>query len=329
MAIPVHVIPAAWEEHQAVLRQIREIVFIAGQQVPREIEWDGLDETSQHFLAVNELGEYIGCARLLDSGQIGRMAVLEAHRGLGVGGLLLKAVVDAAGQQGFERLFLHAQAYAEAFYRKGGFVLCGDPFEEAGITHVPMELKLPLNFVPALSPEEPRPAPNVIPQVPADRPSASPTPFSGLTDLLSQLREIAGSARRRLCILHPNLDQEIFEDEGLLTILSELARSAPRSEIQIIVLDTKLIVDRGHKVLELARRLDEKITIRHLRERANLDTSAFVCADMEGYWMLPNWQQFDGMSDVNNPVMCNRLLEAFKHAWEKSVDDPELRIIHI
>ena len=56
-----------------------------------------------------------------------------------------------------------------------------------------------------------------------------------------------------------NLDQEIFAAAEFLDSVSALARSAPRAEIQILILDNKLIVDRGHQLLELARRLDENI----------------------------------------------------------------------
>ena len=125
MALDVHVVIAPWDQHKQVLRSIREAVFIVEQEVPRELEWDDEDESATHFLAVNTLGQFIGCARLLKSGQIGRMAVLESHRGQGIGNALLEAAVTAGEEAGFERLFLHAQSYAEPFYRQGGFLPYG------------------------------------------------------------------------------------------------------------------------------------------------------------------------------------------------------------
>ena len=85
----VSVILADWETYQKELRKIREIVFIKEQSVPKEEEWDGHDEESWHFLALSGTKRPIGCARLMQSGQIGRMAVLKENRGLGVGDLLL------------------------------------------------------------------------------------------------------------------------------------------------------------------------------------------------------------------------------------------------
>ena len=82
------VILADWETYQKELRKIREVVFIKEQSVPKEEEWDGHDEESWHFLALSGTKRPIGCARLMQSGQIGRMAVLKENRGLGVGDLL-------------------------------------------------------------------------------------------------------------------------------------------------------------------------------------------------------------------------------------------------
>ena len=71
----IHVVKVDWAERQNALKEIRFEVFVEEQHVPLEEELDGQDEGSSHFLALNEAGQALGCARLLPSGQIGRMAV--------------------------------------------------------------------------------------------------------------------------------------------------------------------------------------------------------------------------------------------------------------
>ncbi len=327
----VHVIEATWVEHKATLRKIRGEVFIEEQNVPQELEWDEQDAVSTHFLAVNELGQYIGCARLTPQAQIGRMAVLKPHRGSGIGALLLEAAVATAQADGLSRVFLHAQSYAETFYRKGGFIPFGSPFTEAGIEHIAMEMMLPLAFDSNL--EEVARSERVLnnPPPPALRtsPESQPRTLSGLASCSDAMLDLVAFARRRLLIMSPYLDHELFDRAELIERISHLARSAPRVDIQVLILSSKLIVDRGHQMLDLARRLDEKIAIRRLAERPTSDTSTFVCADLSGYWLLPNFEEYDGVCDLGNPVTTQRLIETFNIAWRRSQEDSELRLLRL
>ena len=134
------VVHAPWMPCRERLRTIREAVFIIEQNVPQSIEWDGQDETATHFLAVENNGQDIGCARLLPTGQIGRMAVLQPWRGAGAGMALLRVAIGESQRLGHKRCFLHAQEHAMGFYANAGFVICGEPFREADIPHVEMEL---------------------------------------------------------------------------------------------------------------------------------------------------------------------------------------------
>ena len=124
----------SWEETQDTLKSIRFKVFVDEQDVPVEEELDGMDETSIHFLAtVDE--QPVGTARLMPSGQIGRMAVLKPFRRQGIGAQLLNAAVKTALEEGLDEPFLHAQTHALDFYAAHGFVAHGDIFLDAGIEH--------------------------------------------------------------------------------------------------------------------------------------------------------------------------------------------------
>ena len=137
--MPARIESVPWASHRERLTAIRSAVFVVEQGVPEHLELDGEDESARHFLALSAAGEDIGCARLLPSGQIGRMAVLPAHRRCGVGALLLQAAVAAAEAAGCLRCFLHAQINAEAFYRRAGFIPQSETFMDAGIEHIEME----------------------------------------------------------------------------------------------------------------------------------------------------------------------------------------------
>lgn len=126
---------ADWSGNKAAIRQVRDEVFVREQAVPLEQEWDKLDATCLHVLAFDMLGKPIGTGRLLETGQIGRMAVLADWRGSGVGSALLEQLLAEAHQRGLQQTFLHAQTHAIAFYSRHGFVVHGAEFMDANIPH--------------------------------------------------------------------------------------------------------------------------------------------------------------------------------------------------
>ncbi|HWQ39418.1 MAG TPA: GNAT family N-acetyltransferase [Burkholderiales bacterium] len=128
---------AHWEHDRDRLCRIREAVFVVEQKVPRALEWDGLDAQCEHVLAEID-GEAVGTGRLLPDGHIGRIAVLAAWRGRGIGSALLRELTAIAVRRGLERVVLHAQTHARHFYEQHGFRAEGEEFSEAGIPHVRM-----------------------------------------------------------------------------------------------------------------------------------------------------------------------------------------------
>jgi predicted GNAT family N-acyltransferase len=127
-----------WSEAPPGLAEVRNAVFVREQGVAEALEWDGLDDDAMHALAVSKDGRAIGTVRLLENGQIGRMAVLPAWRGLGVGRALLERMVCAAQARGLRTVWLHAQTHAVGFYRRQGFMVTSAEFLDAGIPHVAM-----------------------------------------------------------------------------------------------------------------------------------------------------------------------------------------------
>ncbi|WP_159044223.1 GNAT family N-acetyltransferase, partial [Streptomyces sp. NRRL B-24085] len=78
--------------------RVRKEVFVGEQGVPEDIEYDAYDAVAVHVLAVREDGVPLGTGRLLSGdaaagktggdpsvGSLGRLAVTQAARGLGVG----------------------------------------------------------------------------------------------------------------------------------------------------------------------------------------------------------------------------------------------------
>jgi predicted GNAT family N-acyltransferase len=131
---------ATQEDLPAVLA-LRHEVFVVGQGVPAELELDELDAVADHAVALVD-GAVVGTGRLLPSATIGRMAVAETARGLGIGAAVLECLEERARERGFGMVELHAQVHAAGFYDKAGYSPYGEVFLEAGIEHQSMRKDL-------------------------------------------------------------------------------------------------------------------------------------------------------------------------------------------
>ncbi|MFJ2861716.1 GNAT family N-acetyltransferase [Kitasatospora sp. NPDC087314] len=132
----------------ALVRWVRREVFVVEQNVPEELEYDEYDATSVHLLAVGADGAALGTGRLIFGEQalkltggvagrvlLGRLAVVSAARGTGLGAELVRAIEAAGRERGAVELELHAQVQALGFYERLGYLAEGPEYDDAGIPH--------------------------------------------------------------------------------------------------------------------------------------------------------------------------------------------------
>ncbi len=142
--MPVTVTIVQTPSERAQCYAIREAVFVAEQAVPLELEMDEYDDLATHFL-LRDGDAPLATARLLDKhglAKIGRVAVVKEARGRGLGLVIMRAVMEESRRLGFTESILDAQTYALPFYARLGFVAEGDEFDDAGIPHFLMRLRL-------------------------------------------------------------------------------------------------------------------------------------------------------------------------------------------
>lgn len=128
-----------WDKLEQDAKFIRKQVFIIEQNIPEEEEWDDQDMISDHFVVYDQ-DQPIATARLLQNNSVGRVAVLKAYRGQGVGRMIMLEVIRQAHQQDRKFLQLSSQVHAISFYEKLGFSIQGDAYDECGIPHIKMQL---------------------------------------------------------------------------------------------------------------------------------------------------------------------------------------------
>ncbi|MCU7931861.1 MAG: GNAT family N-acetyltransferase [Candidatus Thiodiazotropha sp. (ex Codakia rugifera)] len=307
---------AQWPDERELLRQVREPVFITEQGVPPTMEWDDDDIMAYHLLALDEQQQPIATARLLGTGQIGRMAVLPDWRNQGIGTALLLTLVKRADSMGLERLFLHAQTSAESFYARAGFTPVGEPFMEAGIPHQKMSYSLK---------EE-------------DQEELFLANLGETSDLyhLHTLEDhqihcttMVRQAKRHLCLFSQVLDPQIFDEPPFIEATKNLVMRSRFSRVRILLQDNRLVVQQGHQLVELAQRLSSSIEIR-IPGEAYLDyLENFMLVDNCGYIHRKLAENLLGVACYSDRHRVNRMQTIFDDAWEHGIPDRELARLHL
>lgn len=139
--------PAETAADMEQVHHVRREVFIVEQRIPEDEEWDDLDPLCVHLLATGPGGEPLGTGRLIhgeparkQSGRdgvvlLGRLAVLPAARGTGVGAALVRAIEQAGVERGAREMELHAQVTAIGFYERLGYTAHGPEYLDGGLPH--------------------------------------------------------------------------------------------------------------------------------------------------------------------------------------------------
>ncbi|HMM56901.1 MAG TPA: GNAT family N-acetyltransferase [Rudaea sp.] len=298
-------------------RAVREQVFIIGQNVPREDEWDSLDATSRHVLARDLAGNPIGTGRLTPERKIGRMAVLADWRGRHVGEAIMNLLIEQARALGYREVELHAQTHAVPFYEKFGFVKYGDEFEECAIRHFHMRRELAPLAVPP-------------PRLISPRPERRIVAIGSREDAAGETLRLIEAARHELCIYTRDLDPILFENEPALEALKRVAVSGRGASLRIIIQDPRAVVAHGHRLITLAQRLTSVFALRTPVEDNDLQyPSAFLLNDAAGYYFRTLATRFEGEAVNYAPDRHAQLLEYFNQVWERAEPSEELRLLNL
>jgi predicted GNAT family N-acyltransferase len=137
----IRLLTGDWATLRGAAEPVRRAVFVVEQRFDEALEWDEHDPLSVHAVAYS--GSHpIATGRLLPDARIGRMAVLQTHRRGGVGGRVLQALIAIARARGDAAVTLSAQAYVRAFYARHGFEAFGPLYDDEGVPHQSMRLRL-------------------------------------------------------------------------------------------------------------------------------------------------------------------------------------------
>ncbi len=311
---PIDVEQCDWTTSQAVLMDIRRAVFIDEQGVPEAEEFGEEDQRATHWVAYGADNVAMGTARLLND-KVGRMAVLKAHRQHGVGSALLRQIIRQAAKTGLKSIHLDAQLHAIPFYEGMKFTTDGAIFDDVGIPHQHMTLALKHFLSPHITP----------PPVDISAEERRHIPLDGADAFCRQAKALALTAQRQIRIFSPRLDPSIFDNDELRDHLFNFARQHPYAEIHILVQKPQLLVQSGHRLLQLYHRLPSRLQMRTLKPGGKTSHTEFMLIDQAGILYKQSLNRYIGYAVHWSPLDATELANEFDTLWNTSEIDPELR----
>jgi len=140
---------------------------------------------------------------------------------------------------------------------------------------------------------------------------------------------MARQAMRTIHIYSHSLDDRVYNNHEFVSALTTLATSSRHAQIQILVRDTNPIIQHGHQVIEVMRRLTSFIQMRKVCEESMEYSQAFMIVDERGLILHRVATRYEGVVKFHEPMECRELLKHFHEVWRKSEPDPKLRRLHI
>ncbi len=141
--------------------------------------------------------------------------------------------------------------------------------------------------------------------------------------------ELTRQCHLKLAIVSHELDPFIYDRLEYIEALKRLTLKGAHVEIRILVVEPRLIVQRGHRLLALAGKMSSYIRLLRPGQRHRTFDQAFLLADEAGYLLRESRKQYSARLNFNNRRETKHLLEVFDEMWDKAEPDPNLRRVHL
>ena len=140
---------------------------------------------------------------------------------------------------------------------------------------------------------------------------------------------LAQNTRRHLAIFSTDLDAPVYDCDAFVSAVSALARASRYARIQLLVKDTKPLIERGHKLARLSQRLSSKITLRKLTVAPENTDMAFMLCDNDTLLYKNDDLAYSGFANYAAAAEVKRLRETFDYLWEHAESEADLHVLHI
>ncbi len=150
-----------------------------------------------------------------------------------------------------------------------------------------------------------------------------------LQDFQVESLKLVEQSRRSIAILSRDLDQLVYGAPEFIQALSNFARTNRYAQVQILVKNTKQLVESGHQLAKLHQRLSSKIVLRKLTVEPENTDMGFMLCDTSALLYKNDEATYKGFANFDAAVEVKRLRETFDYIWQYGEIEPELQQLFI
>ena len=134
---------------------------------------------------------------------------------------------------------------------------------------------------------------------------------------------------RYLDIVSRHLDPVVYDNDGFFEAVKRVALGNRYARIRLLITDSRPLVTRGHRLLDLAMRLPSFIAVRGPAAQHRDFNEAFLLADSVGYVHRRFADRCEGTANFCDRRRCAALGERFEELWERGTPDPNCKRLHL
>ncbi|MGK2915459.1 MAG: GNAT family N-acetyltransferase, partial [Porticoccaceae bacterium] len=255
----------------------------------------------------------------LSHGRLARVAVAPRFRRHNVGSTLLRHIVRHAITHGLDHLAVEAVPDDLPFYHQLGFVSAGDQgvAGESGDGTHRQAMLLPLHRF-----RTPR---TIVVPSPITAAERRRHRLKSALDFQQAALALVARATRKLRILSHHLDPDVYDNAAFSDRVLDFAINHRETEVQILLRNPRALVQTGHRLLQLHRRLPSRIKIRRFNINCQTPHHELMLIDSSGILYNSAADGYSGYEIRSSPADATALARDFDTLWAAGEADAELR----
>lgn len=150
--------------------------------------------------------------------------------------------------------------------------------------------------------------------------------LEGMEAFREQALAALRSGQRKVYLLSETLDPAVYDTDEFRDALRDLVIRDRYCKAFILVKDIQPIVERGHRLLELSRRLSSKVSMRKLTVMPRNKDEGYLVAGRSTLLYKHDDHHYKGYLDTAAAPRCRSLVEEFTQLWDLYGEEhPSLR----